>query len=284
MKITIASGKGGTGKTFISTNLFYILNKKNINVTLADCDAEEPNSMAFFTGERLFESDVTQMIPQFNEQLCCYCSKCADYCVYNAVFLLTDKRIIKVIADLCHGCGACITACRYGATTEKQKFLGVVSRHRISSCSFLVEGRMRVGAYTPVPIINATIKEAGNEGIVILDAPPGTSCPFIHTVASADYVILVTEPTPFGLSDLKISVEILKQLGKPFSVIINRAGLGNNDIYKYLSSENISVSMEIPFDKGVAELYSGGNIVAAYRRDIEEKFENLAGILTGGAC
>jgi MinD superfamily P-loop ATPase len=143
---------------------------------------------------------------------------------------------------------------------------------------------MRVGAYTPVPIINATIKEAGNEGIVILDAPPGTSCPFIHTVASADYVILVTEPTPFGLSDLKISVEILKQLGKPFSVIINRAGLGNNDIYKYLSSENISVSMEIPFDKGVAELYSGGNIVAAYRRDIEEKFENLAGILTGGAC
>ncbi len=291
MIVAIASGKGGTGKTFVSTNLFYVLAKKGKNVTLADCDAEEPNSVAFFDCVKLSAKDVVQKIPVIDQNACTYCGKCEEYCTYNAIFLLKERRIIRVMEDLCHDCGACSYACNFGAITEKDISLGEVARYKLSSellsgadsstgtCSVLIEGRLRVGAYTPVPVIKAAIREAGIEGIVILDSPPGTSCPFIHTVSSADYVVLVTEPTPFGLNDLKISVAILRQLKKPFSVIVNRGGLGNREVYDYLTTENIRLILEIPFDREIARIYSEGGIVAEKREDLEKKFEKMAELI-----
>lgn len=264
IKIAIASGKGGTGKTLISTNLFYVLLQLNYKVTLIDCDAEEPNVMVFFEGETVSSFNVTQKVPVIGEAKCTFCGKCQDYCNYNAIFLLRDMKTIRVLEDLCHGCGACTVACEYSAISEKDVSLGKISRFHSDLQSSIIEARMRVGVFSPVSVIKAAIKEAGKNEIILMDSPPGTSCPFIQTVAVADFVILVTEPTPFGLSDLKQSVETLKTMNKSYGVIINRAGLGDNEVYSYLIQENIPLLMEIPFDKVIASHYSKGEIVAKY--------------------
>ncbi len=267
IKIAIASGKGGTGKTLVSTNLFYILQKLGVKVTLIDCDAEEPNDMIFFTGimEKYYE--VYQKVPVIDENKCTYCSKCHEYCNYNAIFILPPSKVIKVIEDLCHGCGACLFACKNNSITEKDVSLGEISRYLINEYAIVIEARMKVGVFSPVSVIKAAINEADDKDIILLDAPPGTSCPFIHTVTNADYVILVTEPTPFGLSDLKQSVETLKTLNKSYGVIINRAGIGNKDVYNYLNQENIQLLMEIPFEKIIASYYSKGELVSNYKTE-----------------
>ena len=275
IRIAIASGKGGTGKTLISTNLFYVLQQINYKVTLVDCDAEEPNVMAFFNGDEEFVKDVTQKVPVIDEIKCTYCGKCQEYCSYNAIFLLKDIKTIRVLEDLCHGCGACSVACVYGAICEKEISLGKISRFHSGLHSSIIEGRVRVGVYSPVSVIKAAIKEAGNNEIILMDSPPGTSCPFIQTVAVADFVILVTEPTPFGLSDLIQSVETLKTMNKSCGVIINRAGLGDNEVYSYLKHEGIPLLMEIPFDKEIASHYSKGEIVVNYIPEWRSLFENM---------
>lgn len=275
MKIAIASGKGGTGKTLISTNLFNALQKQNRNVTLVDCDAEEPNDREFIAGDLILSFDVTQQIPVIDESKCTYCGKCYDYCNYNAIFFLGEQRMIRVMEDLCHGCGACSVACEFGAITEKEDLLGTVSQYSISENSTLIEARMKVGVHSPVSTIKAAINATESNGIVILDAPPGTSCPFIQTVAQADYVVLVTEPTPFGLSDLKQSVETLKTLGKPCGVIVNRAGLGDLEVYNYLKQENIPLLMSIPFDREIASIYSNGGLLTNEDAEWEQKFNQL---------
>ncbi|BDX39416.1 cobyrinic acid a,c-diamide synthase [Tenuifilaceae bacterium CYCD] len=275
MKIAIASGKGGTGKTLVSTNLFYTLQQHGYRVKLIDCDAEEPNDLIFFKGILSKSFCVNQKVPVINEINCTYCGKCHEYCNYNAIFILPPSKVIKVIEDLCHGCGACSAACIYSAITEKDVSLGTVSCFGITEKTSIIEAKINVGIFSPVSVIKAAIKEAGNEGIIILDSPPGTSCPFIQTVATADYVILVTEPTPFGLSDLKQSVETLKTMGKTCGIIINRAGLGNNDIYSYLNQENIPILMEIPFDKTIASHYSKGEIVAKYMPEWQPQFMSM---------
>lgn len=275
MKIAIASGKGGTGKTLISTNLFNALQKQNRNVTLVDCDAEEPNDREFIAGDLILSFDVTQQIPVIDESKCTYCGKCYDYCNYNAIFFLGEQRMIRVMEDLCHGCGACSVACEFGAITEKEDLLGTVSQYSISENSTLIEARMKVGVHSPVSTIKAAINATESNRIVILDAPPGTSCPFIQTVAQADYVVLVTEPTPFGLSDLKQSVETLKTLGKPCGVIVNRAGLGDLEVYNYLKQENIPLLMSIPFDREIASIYSNGGLLTNEDAEWEQKFNQL---------
>ena len=275
MKIAIASGKGGTGKTLISTNLFNALQKQNRNVTLVDCDAEEPNDREFIAGDLIFSFDVTQQIPVIDESKCTYCGKCYDYCNYNAIFFLGEQRMIRVMEDLCHGCGACSVACEFGAITEKEDLLGTVSQYSISENCTLIEARMKVGVHSPVSTIKAAINATESNRIVILDAPPGTSCPFIQTVAQADYVVLVTEPTPFGLSDLKQSVETLKTLGKPCGVIVNRAGLGDLEVYNYLKQENIPLLMSIPFDREIASIYSNGGLLTNEDAEWEQKFNQL---------
>ncbi len=263
MKIAIASGKGGTGKTFVATNIFHSLLKNNFRAILIDCDAEEPNSVAFFNTQLTGNNEVTQLVPVINAEACTFCGKCHEYCNYNAIFILPPMKIIKVIEDLCHGCGACSVACTYGAISEKPVSLGQVSAYSFNGVSSILEARVNIGVMSPVSVIKAAIKQIDNQAdIAILDAPPGTSCPFIQTVASADYVILVTESTPFGLSDLKQSVETLKKINKPCGIIINRAGLGNTKVQEYLNEENIPLLLEIPFSKKIAGLYSQGKIVA----------------------
>jgi len=269
IKIAIASGKGGTGKTLVSTNLFYALMRKKIRVALVDCDAEAPNDMVFFDGHLMNSFNVEQKVPVIDENKCTFCSKCSKYCNYNAIFIIPPSKVIKVIDNLCHGCGACSVACDFDAVSEKDMVLGKVSQYSSSGLTSIIEARLKVGVLSPVPVIKAAVKEAGNNGVCILDSPPGTSCPFIQTVAGADYVILVTEPTPFGLSDLIQSVETLKTMNKKYGVIINRAGVGSSDVYEYLNKERIPVYIEIPFDRTIAEKYSKGEIVVKSRPELQ---------------
>ena len=275
IKIAIASGKGGTGKTLVSTNLFHVLQQLNHQITLVDCDAEEPNDMLFFSGNKFKSNEVTQNIPVINESKCIFCGRCHEYCNYNAIFILPPAKIIKVIEDLCHGCGACSVACNDNAISGKDVSLGTVSVYKMTKNSTIIEAKMKVGVFSPVSVIKEAIKEAGNDGIVLLDSPPGTSCPFIQTVAVADYVILVTEPTPYGLSDLKQSVETLKTMNKYCGVIVNRAGLGDNAIYNYLKQEHIPVLMEIPYDKVIASYYSKGELYVKYKEEWGQQYISI---------
>jgi len=266
MKIAIASGKGGTGKTFISTNLFNLLQKKGLNVALVDCDAEEPNCRLFLTEGKLEAThEVNQKIPELD----------LSKCNYNAIFFLKEPKIVNVLEEICHGCGACSVACDYGAISEKDDLLGHVSKFALSPKSALIESRTKVGVYSSVNVIKAAIKEAAGFDLVLFDAPPGIGCPFIQTVAQADYVVLVTEPTPYGLSDLKQSIETLKGMNKSYGVIINKAGLGNEEIYDYLQKENIPLLMSVPFDKNIAVSYSKGKLLTNRDSGWEEKFSVL---------
>jgi len=271
IKIAIASGKGGTGKTLLSTSLFYTLQQNHKRVTLVDCDAEEPNDSVFIQGKNTSTTDVTQRVPIIDEVKCTFCGKCHEYCSYKAIFIIPPSKIIKVMEDLCHGCGACTEACKFGAITEKDVSLGKVNTYSVSNTSTLIETRMRVGVYSPVSVIKKGINQASQNEIILLDSPPGTSCPFIQTVSRADYVILITEPTPFGLSDLRQSVETLKTMNKPYGVIINRAGLGDSSVQDYLKQNSIPLLMEIPFDKEIAANYSRGEIVAKGKPELQEK-------------
>jgi MinD superfamily P-loop ATPase len=278
-RIAIASGKGGTGKTFVATNIFYSFSKRKRMGMLVDCDAEAPNSAAFFNAEPVEEFAVTQLIPVIDKEKCTFCGRCHEFCNFNAIFILPPAKIINVMEDLCHGCGACSVACEENAISEHPSHLGVITRFSLNETSAeILEARINIGVLSPVPVIKAALKRInGNQDIVILDSPPGTSCPFIQTVAQADYIILVTEPTPFGLSDLKQSAETLRIMDKPFGVIINRAGLGDNNVNHYLQNEKIPLLLEIPFKKEIAELYSVGKIVAETDPVFSEQLIEMVG-------
>ncbi len=280
IKIAVASGKGGTGKTFVATNIFSTLLRNNHNSILVDCDAEAPNSAAFFNTEYSDSLEITQLVPVIDKDRCTFCGKCRDYCNYNAIFILPHVKIINVIEELCHGCGACLVACKFDAITEKPVSLGNVTRFVTNKEHYIIEARTRIGVLSPVPVIKAAIKSIDSSAeIAILDSPPGTSCPFIQTVSQADYVILVTEPTPFGLSDLKQSVETLRILKKPFGVIINRSGIGTNRVQEYLFKEGIDLLLEIPYKKETAQLYSKGILLAGsdpfFERQLLAVFESI---------
>jgi len=283
MNIAIASGKGGTGKTFVSTNLFWVIQHEGFPVTIVDCDAEEPNVTEFITGEVLADRTISQIIPVINPEQCVFCGKCQEYCSYNAIIFLPSSHFIQVIEDLCHDCGACLVACKYGAITEKKKKIGIVRNLFFNCHAQIIESRTEIGVYSSVPLIKEAIKEAVNDPTEnlfnILDSPPGISCPFIATVDKADYVVLVTEPTPFGLNDLKLSVETLKHLEKPFGVLVNRAKLGNLEVYDWLQENSIPLLLSIPMDREIARIYSEGHILAeeqpAYRDLFVELFRRI---------
>ncbi len=275
-KVAIASGKGGTGKSFFSVNLFYTLLKMGEKAELIDCDAEEPNSALFFDLKERGSQEVTQLVPVIDHRLCTYCGECAEWCSYNAIVVVKDKKVATVMEEMCHGCGACSVACKFGAISEKVATLGKVTNfEERQSGAKLVEGRVLVGVYTPVPVLKRAILEAGAP-ITILDSPPGTSCPFIHTVNSADFTLLITEPTPFGLNDLKLSVEILEGMGKKFAVIINRGGIGDSRVESYLKERGIELLEVIPFSREVAKEYSLGNMVVEQIPSVATIFETIA--------
>ena len=274
MKIAVASGKGGTGKTFVATNLFNVLAGRGEKVTLVDCDAEAPDDLLFFEAEKTNEFEVTHQVPVINKDACTWCDRCSNWCNYNAIFYVPTAKVIEVIENLCHGCGACSFACNSGAITEKPVVLGMVSTHITDRGYPLVESRLRVNEMSPVRVIKAAIKEAGDEGVILLDSPPGTSCPFIQTVDRADYVLLVTEPTPFGLSDLRQSIETLKTMNKQCGVIINRADIGDSGVRNYLGEEQIPLLAEINYDSAIARSYSEGRLITA-------EDDKMAGFFTG---
>lgn len=208
-------------------------------------------------------------------ELCTFCGKCFEYCNYNAIVFLPGNHFIQVVEDLCHDCGACTVACKFGAITQKEKQLGIVQSMQPDNLSEVVEARADVGVYSPVPVIKKAIKEINTKYLAILDSPPGISCPFIATVGQADFVILVTEPTPFGLNDLKLSVQTLQHLNKKYGVIVNRAGLGNRDVYDWLQINKIPLLMEIPFDREIARIYSEGLLLAEEKPAYQLQFIGL---------
>jgi MinD superfamily P-loop ATPase len=275
MKIAVASGKGGTGKTMVATNLFWVSQNKGWSTTIVDCDAEEPNVVEFVTGHTTHTHIITQHVPIIDAQKCTFCGRCFEYCNYNAIIYLPQNNFIQVVTDLCHDCGACTYACQCGAITEIGKKLGTVKTMLYNAHADILEACSEVGVYSPVPIIKNAISEAVNSEITILDSPPGISCPFIATVDRADYVVLVTEPTPFGLNDLKLSVETLQQMGKPFGVIVNRVGLGDNEVFNYLKKNSITLLSTIPFERDIARIYSEGKILAQSRSDYQSHFEDI---------
>lgn len=275
MKIAIASGKGGTGKTLVATNLFNVIQKSGEAVNLIDCDAEEPNDQQFIQGDMANEEMVTQKIPVIDKDACTFCGKCQEYCQYNAIILLPEVQHIQVIEDLCHDCGACSYACKANAITERSKPIGTITRYELENDCALIESQIEIGVYSPVPLINQAIKSSPDNQLAILDSPPGTSCPFISTVSNADFVVLVTEPTPFGLNDLRLTVDTLTQLEKPFGVVINRAGLGDDKIYHYIKENNILLLAEIPFDRRIAEYYSKGQLISNAMFDYSNQFNQL---------
>jgi len=252
MIVAIASGKGGTGKTTVAVSLALSLTEP---VCLLDCDVEEPNCHLFLKPEITRREAVGVAVPLVDEKKCDGCGKCAQVCQYNALAVL--KNGVLVFAELCHGCGGCALACPSRAITEGSREVGVVETGRAGRVLF-VHGRLRVGEALAPPLIRAVKKCTAHDMANIIDAPPGTSCAVITAIRDSDYVILVTEPTPFGLHDLRLAVAVVRQLGISFGVLINRADSGDDRVGKYCREEDIPVLLEIPDDRRIAEAYSRG--------------------------
>lgn len=282
MKIAIASGKGGTGKTTVSVNLYYFLSKEFENrVQLIDCDVEEPNDALFFSEKKLkTENPVFSLVPKIDSNKCTYCRKCVEWCEFNAITILQKLHFTDVNSDLCHSCGACSVACNFDAITEFRKPLGVISEYNTLFGMGLTEGRLEIGSAMQTSLIKEVKKYVSSESVVTLfDAPPGTSCPVVETVADVDYVILVSEPTPFGVNDLKIMVDLLNEIAIPFGIIVNKAGLGNDDIYEFINKNNIELLGKIPFSKSYAENYSKGELLKNIPSELENIYQQITEIL-----
>jgi MinD superfamily P-loop ATPase len=266
MQIAVASGKGGTGKTTVAVTLYYFLGKQGEKVHLVDCDVEEPNDALFLSPLNLLEQKtVYQYIPEIEPSVCTFCKKCVDWCEFNAITIVANHHFAEVDASLCHSCGACLVACPENAITEKPHPLGTITRYDTEEGNKFTEGRLEVGSAMQTMLIKKLKSEIYQNSVIhILDAPPGTSCPVVETISDVDYVILVTEPTPFGLHDMKIMVELLTELKKPFGVLVNKAGLGTNDVYTFLQQNSIELLGEIPFSRELAGKYSSGELVREF--------------------
>ncbi len=277
MIIAVASGKGGTGKTTIAVNLALAL-QADKPVQFLDCDVEEPNAHFFLKPEIEKSEEVFTLIPEIDESLCNYCGKCAQVCAYHALAVL--KGAVLVFSELCHGCGACALLCPEKAIREVGKRIGVVESGRAGEIAF-AQGRLDIGQAMSPPLIRALKRRLDPARTVIIDAPPGTSCPVIESVKRSDFCLLVTEPTPFGLHDLELAAAAAKEMKIPCGVVINRAKLGNGDgkIRDFCDLEEIPVLMAIPFDRKIAEAYSRGQTILeafpAYREKFLELFEKI---------
>ena len=272
MIISIASGKGGTGKTTIAVNLAMSIS----NVQLLDCDVEEPNAHIFIKPEINATISVPIPVPKVDKAKCNYCGRCAELCEYNAIAVLNDN--VLVFPALCHGCGACSYLCPQNAIEEVNREIGVIELGTKGGLQF-GHGRLNIGEAMSPPLIRAVKEYSNPSKTVIIDAPPGTSCPVIESIKGSDYCILVTEPTPFGLNDLVLAVEVLKKLTIPFGVIINRSDLGNQDTHDYCKKENIPRLMEIPFKKEIAVAYSKGiafvEKMPEYKKEFDKMYEKI---------
>ncbi len=269
MIISVASGKGGTGKTTVATNLAAALGK---GVRLLDCDVEEPNAHLFLNPDLQDEEDVTTFIPEIDEERCTGCKKCAEICRFRALAVVAGK--VLVFPELCHSCGGCVEVCEEGAVLDSSRVLGSVESGNAGDILFS-HGRLRVGEAMSPPLIKAVRRAGADNGITVIDAPPGTSCPVIAATRGVDFVLMVTEPTPFGLHDLKLGVEAVRTLGIPCGLVVNRADIGDNGVREYAARENIPILMEIPFERKIAESYSNGRLIIDVMPEWKEKFRQL---------
>ncbi len=269
MIISVASGKGGTGKTTVAVNLARTI---GAGVQLLDCDVEEPNAHLFLKGREIGSDVVTIPIPEVDEALCDGCGECGRLCRYHAIVSFGSAPL--VFPDLCHGCGGCALVCPRGAIRETGKRIGVVETRDAEGIT-LIQGRLDIGVAMAPPLIRAVKSRLNREKTAILDAPPGTSCPVIATVRGSDFVVLVTEPTPFGLHDLGLAIEMIREIDVPFGVVVNRMGAGDDRVHRFCRDEGVPILLEIPDDRRIAEAYSRGELMVDALPDYTDHFATL---------
>jgi MinD superfamily P-loop ATPase len=272
LRIAVASGKGGTGKTTLSVNLAAFLADEGLQVRLLDADVEEPDCHLFLDAANETAEPVDVLVPVVDDERCTACRTCADVCAYKAITVIGTS--VLVFPELCHACGACALFCPDGAIRDKGRRTGEVRRGyvgRPGGARFtLVTGVLDVGEAKAVPVTKATVRGVGDDDIVIVDAPPGTSCPVIESVRGSDLVVLVTEPTPFGLNDLRLAVEMVRALGLRTVVAVNRMEAGADLVRDYCAEEDLEIVLELPNDRRIAEAYARGELLVDARPDVRE--------------
>lgn len=270
MIISIASGKGGTGKTTVATNLAMAIGS---DVQLLDCDVEEPNSHLFINP--VFEKTitVTTPVPEVDEKKCNLCGKCDEICQFKAIIVIADITVMT-FPELCHSCGGCEMVCPENAIKETNRELGIIQKGYRNGIEF-VHGKLRVGEAMSPPLIVKVRSFTRPDKFTIIDAPPGTSCPVIASMKDTDFILLVTEPTPFGLHDLKLAVGAVKMLNIPCGLVINRSDVGDNKVKDFAKKEDVPVLLEIPFDRNIAEAYSRGDMIVEKLPGFKETFLTL---------
>jgi MinD superfamily P-loop ATPase len=301
MIIAVASGKGGTGKTTIATSLALSIAPRESQERMEpsthsgrplflDCDVEEPNAALFLKPELTHGEEVGIPIPKVDFAKCTYCGRCAEVCVWHAIAVVGQK--VLVFPELCHGCGSCTLNCPEDAIYEVLNVMGTLESGPAPTIDF-AHGTLDVGQAMAVPIIRQLKKKhltMSNQRTAILDAQPGTSCPVVETMRDADFVLMVTEPTPFGLHDLRLAVEVARdELGLPVGVVINRDGIGDAGVDEYCAAEGIPILMRIPLDRRIAEAISDGQALVEampeYRASFRELYADIARLVAsrGGA-
>ena len=272
MKIAVASGKGGTGKTTISVALGTYLARKGLSVEILDCDVEEPNANIFLKAPIEKKEKVYSLVPHVNLEQCTGCGACDSICEFSAIVLVKGKPL--VFPDMCHSCGGCTLVCPQKAISEKEKEIGIIEEGQTETITYR-GGRLNISEAMSPPLIKYVKKQSEASDITIIDSPPGTSCPVIEAIDKTDYVILVTEPTPFGLHDLKLAVGMVRETGIPFGVVINRSDGGDYRVVHYCGKEQVDVIAEIPQSRTIAENYSKGEFVNAFISSFSDSLENI---------
>ncbi len=272
MVISVASGKGGTGKTTVATALALSLKY----VQFVDCDVEEPNAHIFLKPSIKHIEEVKVLLPKINYNFCDFCGKCAQFCQYNAIAVLEEQ--VLIFPELCHHCGGCKLICPQKAISEYEITIGRIKKGNSNEIEFF-SGELEVARSSPSPVIKQLKKYISKDLTVIIDSPPGTSCSMVESVEDSDFCILVTEPTPFGLNDLKLAIDVVKKMDIPYGVIINQSDIGDTRVKDFCINNNIEILMEIPYSRDIAEAYSRGeNIIFVYpeyKNKFKEIFEKI---------
>ena len=276
MKVAIASGKGGTGKTTVAVNLAAYMAASE-RVVLVDLDVEEPNASLFLQNEPIYREVIYAHAPSWDKDACTFCGQCQEVCNFHAVLAMPAE--VMIFPGLCHGCYACSELCPADALPMAPRRIGEL-RHLNAGYFQFVEGRLDVGQEQAVPVVNRTLEYLNDQfqeldTLSILDAPPGTACPVVAATRDADLVILVTEPTPFGLYDLTLAVDLMRDLDKEIAVVVNRCGIGNDEVFAFCDESSIPVLAQIPNDRRIAELYSRGEMIYRSVHAVQRELEKI---------